>query len=149
MHRLPLDVPVALHLTPRALFAITDLLTDPDVFDTLEARFAAGGLVEDACEDAAEAVAAQIRRALDAAASRPQHRVKPRVQLRPVTASGTLVLGGVVYAHRDLEALAGDHVVCRPVVVDGELLCRVELTNGTVVCVAAAVRRTGGRALAA
>lgn len=150
MKRLPLDVPIPIHLTPREVFALDALLADAVTFDRLETCLAAGGLVEDACEDAAEHVSDVLRRAINAAADRaPARRVQPRVHVRCVTDTGCVVVGGVVYRHELLDGLEGSMVRCRYTEVEGAQACEVSSLRGQHLCVALAIRQTGGRALAA
>lgn len=145
---LPLDVPVPVHLSPRVLIALEEFLADPDTADRFEAALFNSGVQEDATEDAYEAVRATLRQALTAA----ERRGGPRpdgVQVRRVSDSGTLVVGGVIYGHDALDSIKGSFVKCRPVVEGSVTLCRVELMDGTVACQAPALRLAGGQALAA
>ena len=150
MKRLPLDVPIPVRLTPRDIFALESLLADPTTFDRLEACLAADGLTEDACEDAAENISTVLRRAIDAAANRaPARRVAPRVEVRCVTDTSCVVVGGTVFHHELMVGLAGTPVRCRHTTVEGGDACEVSSLKGQDLCVALPVRQARRKALAA
>lgn len=135
--RLPLDVPIPVRVSPRVLFALETCLADPVTADRFEACLYNQGVEEDATEDAYDHLRATIRRALDDASNRNGATPIDGRQHRHVVRPGGVRINGALYTHPDLVCLIGEPVVCLPTPLDGGTAARIQLLDGTFVCIAA------------
>ena len=151
MPSLPLDVPIAVHLSPRQLFALRALFDDRKVFDDLQEGIALqshdddGRRVDDVdAEQLAEATVADLYRAVKRAESRPAaRRVEPKQHVRPVLKGGAVRVGYTRWSHPFLKTLeVGTLVRCHYETRDGHPVCVVsEAAHGQELCVAVPERR--------
>ena len=151
MPRLPLDVPIAIHLSPRVLFALRGLFDDQKVFDDLQEGIALQSFDDDGnrvdgvdAEELAEATIAELYHAVKKAERRPSaRRVEPKHHVRPVLKGGAVRVGWNRWCHPFLATLdVGTLVRCAYETRDGHPVCVVsEAAHGQELCVAVPERR--------
>lgn len=157
MPRLPLDVPIAVHLSPRTLFALRGVFDDRKVFDALQEGIAlqsvdgAGQPLGDVDpEEMAEATVAELYHAVKRAERRPgARRAEPKVHPRPVLKGGAVRVGYIRWSHPFLATLdPGTLVRCVYEQRDGHPVAVIsDMAHGQELCVAVPERRA--RTLAA